>query len=73
MNVNRTHHFDVGTVEQSKFLFTKRPHLANYGGKMIQVYGPLLWNSLPKEIHDSTSLPTFKNKIKSHYVAQYDL
>ena len=54
-------------------LFTQRPHLANYGGKMIQVYGPQLWNSLPKEIHDSTSLDTFKNKIKSYYVAQYDL
>ena len=40
---------------------------------MIQVYGPQLWNSLPKEIHDSTSLDTFKNKIKSYYVAQYDL
>ena len=71
-NVNRTHYFDVGTVEQSKFLFTKRPHLANYGSKMVQVYGPQLWNSLPKEIHDSTSLDTFKNKIKSYYVAQYD-
>ena len=72
-NVNRTHFFDVGTIEQSKFLFTKRSHLVNYGGKMIQVYGPLLWNSLPKEIHDCTSFSTFKNKIKSHYVAQYDL
>ena len=57
----------------STFWDFPQPHLANYGGKMIQVYGPQLWNSLPKEIHDSTSLDTFKNKIKSYYVAQYDL
>ena len=66
-------YFDVGTVENTKFLFTKRSHLVNYGGKMIQVYGPTLWNSLPKKIHDSPSLPTFKTNIKKHYLDQYDL
>ena len=71
--INRSHFFDVGTVEPSKCLFTKRSHLVNYGGKMIQVYGPILWNSLPKEIHDSSSLPTFKDKIKKYFLAQYDL
>ena len=71
-NVVRTHYFDVGTVEQTKFLFTKRSHLLNYGGKMIQVYGPILWNSLPKEIHDSPSLSTFKSRIKNYYVSLYD-
>ena len=65
-------YFDVGTVENTQFLFTKRSHLVNYGGKMIQVYGPMLWNSLPKEIHDSPSLPTFKDNIKKYYLAQYD-
>ena len=71
--INRTHFFDVGTVEQTKCLFTKRSHLVNFGGKMIQVYGPILWNSLPKEIHDSTSLPVFRNNIKKYLLAQYDL
>ena len=71
--INRTNFFDVGTVEPTKCLFTKRSHLVNYGGKMIQVYGPILWNSLPKEIHDSCSLPTFKNNIKKYFLAQYDV
>ena len=71
--VNRTNFFDVGTVVQTKCLFTKRSHLVNYGGKMIQVYGPILWNSLPKEIHDSSSLPTFRNNIKKYFLDQYDL
>ena len=70
--VNRTHYFDVGTVENTRFLFTKRSHLVNYGGKMIQVYGPTLWNSLPKEIHDCSSLSTFKDKVKKYYISQYD-
>ena len=71
-NVIRTHYFDVGTVEQTKFLFTKRSHLVNYGGKMIQVYGPTLWNSLPQEIHDSSSLPTFTDNLKKYFIAQYE-
>ena len=71
--INRTNYFDVGTVQQTKCLFTKKSHLVNYGGKMIQVYGPILWNSLPKEIHDSSSLPTFKNNIKKYFLDQYEL
>ena len=72
-NVVRTHYFDVGTSEQTKYLFTKRSHLVNYGGKMIQVFGPVLWNSLPREIHDSPSLPTFKNRIKNYFISLYDI
>ena len=71
-HVNRSHYFDVGVVENTKFLFTKQSHLVNYGGKMVQVYGPILWNSLPKEIHDSSSLPTFTDNVKKYYIAQYD-
>ena len=70
--INRESYFDVGTVEQTKFLFTKRSHLVNYGAKMIQVYGPTLWNTLPRELHDSTSLPSFKQNMKKHLLDQYN-
>ena len=70
--INRENYFDVGTVEQTKFLFTKRSQLVNYGAKMIQVYGPTLWNSLPRELHDSTSLPTFKENLKKYLLDQYN-
>lgn len=29
----------------------------------------LLWNSLPSDIRDSTSLPIFKNRLKEHYLS----
>ena len=71
--INRTHFFDAGTVVNTRYLFTKQSHLVNYGGKMIQVYGPILWNSLPKEIHESCSLPTFKDNVKRYFLSKYDL
>ena len=70
-NINRAHYFDVGDVEHSRYLLTKRGHLVNYGAKMIQVYGPKLWNTLPKHIHDSNSLPTFKINAKKYFIEQY--
>ena len=36
-HVIRNNYFDVGSVVNTRFLFTKRSHLLNYGGKMIQV------------------------------------
>ena len=65
-------YFDVGNVEHTRYLFTKRGHLVNYGAKMIQVYGPKLWNTLPKNVHDSTSLASFKINVKNHFIEQYE-
>ena len=70
--VNRDNYFDVGTVQQSKFLFTRHSHLVNYGAKMIQVYGPTLWNSLPGDLHDSTSLASFKTNLKKYLIDLYN-
>ena len=71
-NINRAQYFDVGNVEHTRYLFTKRGHLVNYGAKMIQVYGPKLWNTLPKNVHDSTSLASFKINVKNHFIEQYE-
>ena len=38
---------------------------------MIRVYGPKLWNSLPSDIQDSTSLATFKIELKKHFINRY--
>ena len=46
--VMRNNYFDIGTVENTQFLFTKRAHLVNYGGKMFQVYGPNSMELPPK-------------------------
>ena len=46
--------------------------LVNYGAKMIQVSGPVLWNSIPKIIQDAPSVDNFKDKIKNHFLKQYN-
>ena len=52
-------------------LFTKQSNLHNYGRKMIQVSGPLVWNKLPYDLQDSVSLATFKMYLKIYYIDQY--
>ena len=70
--VNRREFFDTGTVVPTRTLFTKRSNLVNYGGKLIQVAGPILWNNLPVSIQDSASLSIFKKDLKNHLLSQYD-
>ena len=72
IHIVRENYFDVGTAVTTKTLFTKQPHLVNYGAKMIQVSGPVLWNSIPKIIQDAPSGDNFKEKLKNHFLKQYD-
>ena len=71
VTITRNQYFDVGTAEPTRNLFTKNSNLVKYGGKMIRVYGPKLWNSIPREIQDSTSLSTFKIKLKKYFINRY--
>ena len=64
-------YFDLGHVERSLSLHTKGSK-NKYGGKMIQVSGPLIWNSIPSEIHKSTSIHIFKTQLKKHFIEQYN-
>ena len=52
-------------------LSTKHSNLQNYGRKMIQVSGPLVWNKLPFDLQDSISIATFKMYLKKYYIDQY--
>ena len=67
----QTEHFDVGFVEPSRTLHTQRPNLVKYGCRLIQVYGPVLWNSLPDSIKEVSSINIFKNHLKKHFLEQY--
>ena len=69
--VNTENYFDVGIVKTSKSLATKKSKLVNYGAKMIQVSGPILWNALPENIQESSSISTFKQSIKEHLIGNY--
>ena len=63
--------FDHGTEISTYTLFTKQSNLHNYGRKMIQVSGPLVWNKLPFDIQDAVSIATFKMYLKLYYISQY--
>ena len=66
-----SHYFDIGFVEPTFNLYVHKARLENYGKKMVRVSGPLFWNSLPKNIHESSSLATFKASVKKHFISQY--
>ena len=65
-------HFEIETVIQTNILHTQSSRLVHYGGKMIKVAGPLLWNSLPDFIRNSNSIHIFKTKLRFFLLEQYD-
>ena len=69
-NVIRENYFDIGYVEQSFTLHTKGSRNI-YGGKMIQVSGPLIWNSIPQDIQNAGTISTFKKQLKEHMFNEY--
>ena len=52
-------------------LYIHKSRLVNYGDKLIKVYGPLLWNSIPEEIQDASSVQTFKLYLKKYFLGSY--
>ena len=68
--VIRENYFDVGHVQQTYTLHTKGAN-NNYGGKMIQVLGPLIWNDIPEAIQEAGTIATFKKNLKIYIFNQY--
>ena len=68
VEIIRENYFDVGTVVQARFLHTKQSNLINYGGKSLQVAGPILWNGLPNEIRNKERINPFKYSCKKFYL-----
>ena len=46
--------------------------LEKYGKRMVKFTGAHLWNELPSDIQDSSSLNSFKEKVKKLYLGQYN-
>ena len=69
-DVIRENYFDVGYVQQSFTLHTKGAN-NEYGRKMIQVMGPLIWNGIPEDIQEAGTILTFKKHLKDHIFNQY--
>ena len=57
-------------VQPSFALHTKGAN-NDYGGKMIQVSGPLIWNDIPEDIQKAGTILTFKKHLKIHIFDQY--
>ena len=47
------------------FFKSRNVHTVRYGIETASFVGPRIWNSLPQEIKESTSLQIFKSKIKA--------
>ena len=69
-DVIRENYFDVGYAQQSFTLHTKGAN-NDYGRKMIQVMGPLIWNGIPEDIQEAGTILTFKKHLKAHIFNQY--
>ena len=70
-NIMMKNHFEIESIVQTNILHTQSSRLVNYGAKMVKMAGPLLWNSLPDNIRNSTSVHMFKNKLKSFLLGRY--
>ncbi len=48
-------------------LVTPTFRLVNMGTRSFNVAAPRLWNALPQDIHQASSLLSFKNLLKTHF------
>ena len=69
--ITQEHHFDIGVVQHSLSLHTKG-YKNSFGQNMIRVSGPLIWNSIPEIIQKSTSIQSFKAKLKKHLLGVFN-
>ena len=69
--INCDNYFDTGTVEPTFTLRFEKCKLVKFGGRLIKVLGPQMWNKLPSNIQESTSLAIFKKGVKAFYISQY--
>ena len=59
-------YFDIGVAVQSFTLHTKGSN-NNYGVKMIQKSGPIIWNNIPDNIQKAATINTFKFNLKKYF------
>ena len=52
-------------------LFIPSARTTNYGLKQIKVNGPRIWNTLPNNIKNSSTLHAFLSKLRLHYISEY--
>lgn len=58
--------YDTRKSLDTTLLLVPRTRTLTWGDKAFQAAGPTLWNDLPKNIRQATSLATFKKLLKTH-------
>ena len=67
----RSNFFDIDKDINSSNLFIINARTTHYGLKLLKVFGPKIWNSIPKHIRSNQSVLSFKYYLKKHLIAQY--
>ena len=52
-------------------LFAPSANTSNYGLKQLIVSGPRIWNKLPSDLKNVSSLNAFLKKLKLYYISKY--
>ena len=63
--------FNINDGNIIKNLFIPYARTTNYGLKQLKVNGPRIWNSLPSDIKNTTSINVFLKKLKLYYISAY--
>ena len=63
--------FNIAENTTIKNLFIPMVRTTNYGLKQLKANGPRIWNSLPTNIKNATTLLTFTKSLKVHYSSHY--
>ena len=71
VNINTRSNFNADNSKFIKNLFIPFARTTNYGLKQLKVNGPRIWNELPNNIKNITSLTLFLRNIKLHYIFKY--
>ena len=70
-NYQTRSNFNAVTEIYTRNLFVPSARTTNYGLKQIKVNGPRIWNELPVNIKNETSLFIFVKSIKKHFISSY--
>ena len=70
-DINMKNFFEIENVTVTNIIHTQGSNLVNYGGKLLKVAGPLLWNSLPLSVRDAESVYSLNNMLKKYLIDQY--
>ena len=56
---------DITLLQQCKL------YSENYKNRAFSIIAPIIWNELPRDIRESSSLSTFKSKLKTYYFDKF--